>query len=59
MRHIKMVVILLLYILHFVFICLPLFVAIIIGLEIAYTLKSIIDYARRNLKYRYSISKVN
>lgn len=43
MRHIKMVVILLLYILHFVFICLPLFVAIIIGLEIAYTLKFIYD----------------
>jgi len=43
MRHIKMVVILLLYILHFVFICLPLFVAIIIGLEIAYTLKFIYE----------------
>ena len=43
MRHVKMVVILLLYILHFVFVCVPLFLAIIIGLEIVYTLKFIYE----------------
>jgi hypothetical protein len=43
MRHIKMVVILLLYIMHFLFVCIPLFLMIIIGLEIAYTLKYIYE----------------
>lgn len=43
MRHIKMVAILLLYIMHFVFVCVPLFLAIIIGLEIVYTLKFIYE----------------
>ena len=43
MRHVKMVVILLLYVMHFFFVCIPLFLAIIIGLEIVYTLKYIYE----------------
>jgi|APGre2960657404_1045060.scaffolds.fasta_scaffold215719_2 hypothetical protein len=43
MRHIKMVVILLLYVMHFFFVCIPLFLMIIIGLEIVYALKYIYE----------------
>ena len=43
MIHIKMVAILLLYLLHMVFVCIPLFLVIIIGLEISYTLKYIYE----------------
>jgi hypothetical protein len=43
MRHIKMVAILLLYVMHFFFVCIPLFLMIIIGLEIVYTLKYFYD----------------
>jgi hypothetical protein len=39
MRHIKMVVILLLYVMHFFFVCIPLFLSLVIFLEIAYILK--------------------
>lgn len=53
MRHIKMVVILLLYILHFVFVCVPLFLAIIIGLEIVYTLKFLYDTGFKNWSYLF------
>ena len=43
MRHIKMVVILLLYVMHFFFVCIPLFLSLVIFLEIAYTLKYFYD----------------
>ena len=43
MRHIKMVVILLLYVMHFFFVCIPLFLMIIVGLEILYALKYIYE----------------
>jgi len=39
MRHIKMIFILFLYAAHLFFICIPLFLSLIIGLEIIYTLK--------------------
>lgn len=43
MIHIKMVAILLLYAAHFFFVCIPLFLTIIIGLEISYALKYIYE----------------
>lgn len=43
MIHFKMVVILLLYVMHFFFICIPLFLTIIIGLEISYAIKFIYE----------------
>ena len=43
MRHVKMVAILLLYAIHIFFICIPLYLAIIIGVEIIYALKFIYE----------------
>jgi len=43
MIHLKMVVIILLYAMHFFFVCIPLFFTIIIGLEISYALKYIYE----------------
>ena len=53
MIHIKMVAILLLYAMHFFFVCIPLFLTIIIGLEIVYTLKFLYDKGFKNWSYLF------